>query len=305
MSDLSPSFRPPRVLRMLVAPYAVGAFVTAVPYLWVIRDHADEGFLLWAAGGLLLGTFTAFEVAAIVSRADRAARRPPAGGLWLVAAALLVQAVHWAPLALYLPVALVRAALGRVAFDQAALGALPIGIVALCAGLLWLVERHLAARPTLAAPAGPPPAGVPTPWMLAGLHGTSILMPSLGWFSWSVSVGWERHLGGMAILTWALLGLGVAAVFAGAFGALQQRLDRMAHGTALRIHLAGLVLVAHWLVWFALGLWREPFFDGDAQYTILWWSFAWVTLGTWVASVGFAIGRVATASGSFVSRRSG
>jgi hypothetical protein len=285
-----------RVMRSLVVPYVVGVSPTALAMLWLVRDHVEDGLVAWSLAGLLAGGATAAQVAAMSWRVDREVTLDPTGApLARSATALgLVGLAHWAPFCLLLPVAALRLGFRGGSVDDVALAVLP-WLAAGAAGLLvlWGDQRarrqRSGARPSALVDVA---TSIPAPWLLSGLYGTSAVLPSLAWFSWAIEYGWERNVGWMALGTWALLGFGGAALFAGGYGPLQQRLDGARLAGARQLQLAGLVVVAHWLTWFALALVGELFRDPDARFTVLWSAFAAVVVGTMTASVGSAFASV-------------
>jgi hypothetical protein len=283
-----------RTMRALLVPYAAGAVLTALPMMWLMREHPLDGLAVWALAAAPLAGVAGVLATTLVWRVERTANRAPAPGWWLAACLLLAFVAHWAPLGMFLVVAGLRWFAGRGDFDEVLAGAAAAALTVAAWAGLRLVEGRLADRGPGGARPGPPrvvrwAGSLPTPAILAGLYGVSVLLPSLAWFGWSVSQAWPNGTGLWAAATWSLLGAGAAALVPGGFAGLQQRLDRGVPPVALRIQLAGLVLIAHWWAWFALGLSGEPFRDLDAQYTVLWTAFAWLTFGTWVASVGVAL----------------
>lgn len=307
MSDL-PSPQPHRVLRTLLVPYGAGALPVAAALVARHDMDLEAIFALWAFAGVAIGGITAALASAIVWRVDRAQLRAPEPLQWLFVAALLTVVAHWAPMGLALPVAVYRVAAEDAHLRTVFVALVPWWVSSGAGLAAWAAERPLRRRqadPGASTRAYAWARGLPMVWLLATLYGASATLPAFGWLTWTGTVGWERGVEGLALTAWSALGLGMAAVIPGAYGPLQRRSALVGAGAG-RLHLAGLTLIAHWAVWFAGGLLREVFADPDAQHLVLWVSFGWIVLGTWVASVGAALGTRASGSrGSTGARAAG
>lgn len=285
--------RPARAVLLVATVYVAWQAISGTGLLLAAWRHIDDGLIAWSMLGLLFGVPLTVVLAALGRRIDGAehGQRPPAPGLWLVAAFGLVFGAHWLAVSLWplgLLVAYAQSSSSRT-LEHAlwGLGSWVLAGAGVAVGI-WAV-RALRRRiwPAAARPLGA--RWLPVSALLGIAYACSCGSAAVLGVGWLSGQGWNHGAGSAAVAAWLFAGA-AATVAAAGVTELWRRGGALGRHVSphVRLEIAGGVLAAHWVPVFVLGLSPVVDRDPDLQWTLLGASFVLVLLGTWLWGLGRA-----------------